>query len=1082
MRVGILGPLAVTGDEGPVAIGGSRLRTLLIRLALEVGRPVRVPALAEALWGDDQPGDQANAVQTLVSRLRRLLPAAGVIASAPGGYRLDLPADAVDANRFEQLAAEGRRLLHAGDPTAAAAVLAEALALWRGPALADVVGAEFAVAPATRLEELRLAATEDRLEAELASGGGPRLVAELEQLAAAQPLRERPQALLLRARYQAGQPAAALAGYEQYRTRLADELGMDPSPALQELHRAVLRGQLPGPVHSGPRGNLRAALTSFVGRAGERRLIGERLAASRLVTLVGPGGAGKTRLATAVAADFAARLPGGVWLVELAAVTDPADVAPAVLGALRQLEVRFTDGRRHAGPADPVGRIVELLSAAPALLVLDNCEHLVEAAARLAEELLGRCPQLRILTTSREPLALIGEALCPVPPLALPDPAASVAQARETAAVRLFEDRASAARPGFTVDEDNVAAVVEVCRRLDGLPLAIELAAARLRSLSPTQLAARLDDRFRLLSGGSRTALPRHRTLRAVVDWSWQLLADDERVLARRLAVFPAGITPAAAEAVCADDRLPGKAIADLLIALADKSLLQVVDDDEPRYRMLDTIREFAQEQLAEAGESADVLAAHSRYFLALAETAEPHLRRSEQLTWLARLGAERANLLTALHTACDQGDADRAVRLASAMSMYFMLLGQHAEAANWLRQALAVPGESAPVAHAYAKAAYLINSGLWGRRTAEQRALAREVLAEVARLESVAQRHPLLAMIAPMVSMFTDDTERARANLHHALSTVEEPWTVGMLHVLHSFILENDGDPAGRRAELAAAVAIFRELGERWGLGTALTGLAEVQGQLGDFDAALAALAESVALMDEVGSAEDAFEVKVRMAVVRARLLGVEPARAELLALLESEAARRAPVHAGFARLVLADLSRHDGDLPAATELYQRARAELGQAGPAQITAVIDTGLAQIALAQGDLAGAEARLTQALAVGQDSLDITVIARVAIGIAELWLRRGEPERAAETLGAAEALRGGPDRLSVDLQRVAAATEAALGETAYRAAYARGRAHDRPRALAALDLVESGPAAVGPHRERGEQGQDPDRPQ
>src|SRR5690606_6887070 len=290
---GILGPLEVTGDDGPVAIGGARLRALLIRLALDVGKPVPVAALAEALWEDDQPSDRANAVQSLVSRLRRTLPVAGVLRSRPGSYVLDLPPDAVDATRFERLAADGRRLLRIGDPQAAAVVLGEALALWRGPALADVAGHGYAVAPAARLEELRLVATEDRLEAELRNGDGPRLVAELEQLAAAHPLRERPTALLMQAQVAAGRPAEGLAAYERLRSRLATELGVDPSEELRALHRAVLRGEAAVPSPAVPRGNLRAALTSLVGRAAERQQVLTQLGRGRLVPLVGPGGSGR---------------------------------------------------------------------------------------------------------------------------------------------------------------------------------------------------------------------------------------------------------------------------------------------------------------------------------------------------------------------------------------------------------------------------------------------------------------------------------------------------------------------------------------------------------------------------------------------------------------------------------------------------------------------------------------------------------------------------------------------------------------------------------------------------------------------
>jgi predicted ATPase/DNA-binding SARP family transcriptional activator len=1058
VRIGILGPLEVTGDNGPVAIGGARLRALVIRLALDVGKPVPAAALAEALWEGDRPSDPANAVQSLVSRLRRALPVAGVLRSEPGSYVLDLPPDAVDATRFERLAAEGRRLLRIGDPQAAAVVLGEALALWRGPALADVAGLSYAVAPAARLEELRLVATEDRLEAELRNGDGPRLVAELEQLAAAHPLRERPTALLMQAQVAAGRPAEGLAAYERLRSRLATELGVDPSEELRALHRAVLRGEAAVPSRAVPRGNLRAALTSFVGRAAERQQVLTQLARGRLVTLVGPGGSGKTRLAVSVAAELADRTPGGVWLVELAGVTGPADVPYAVWNALGQPGVRFTDARPSlTGSGDVTSLVVEALSGAPTVLVLDNCEHLVEAAARLAEELLGRCPQLRILATSREPLGLIGEALSPVPPLPLPAPSATLTEALASPAVQLFADRAAAVRPGFTVDEGNVAAVVEICRRLDGLPLAIELAAARLRTLSEAQVAQRLGDRFRLLTGGSRTALPRHRTLRAVVDWSWDLLSEDEQRLLRRLAVFPGGIAVPAAASVAGDERLPRTRVEDLLDALVDKSLLEVLDHDEPRYRLLDTIRAYAWDRLVEAGEVDRSRAAHARYFLSLAETAEPRLRGAEQLVWFARLAVEHDNLLGALNAACDRGDAATAVRLAAAMTTYFMMRGDRIEAAAWPRQALAVPGDSPPEPRAIAKAACVLN-GIWARQTDEQRALAEEVLAAIADLRQQGPLHPILVLVEPMLATFADDRERGLVVIDKAFPAADQ-WTTAMLHLLRSFVMENDGDPVARRAELETAAGLFRDLGERWGLGTALSGLAELQAQLGDFDAALATLAESIHLMHEVGATEDILLARTRAAVIRARRGEVGRARAELRELLRSEPT--APVYLGFVWCSLAEIARCEGDLAEAAELYRKASTEFGDLAPTQFSVMVGVGQAHLALACGDLSAAESYLATALDTAHRLTDMPVIARTAVALAELWLRRGSPERAAVVLGASEVLRGGPDLLSADLERVATAVRAALGAAAYEAAYARGRSCDRPRALAMLALDAAG---------------------
>jgi len=1053
--VGILGPLEVGVGGAAVEVGGVRLRALLIRLALDVGRLVTVDALAEALWGGDTaPADPANALQSLVSRLRRALPRPEALCSSPGGYRLDLPPDAVDALRFERLARDGQRALRAGDAVAAVRMLDETLRLWRGPALLDVRDAPYALAPAARLEELRLAAEEDRIEALLATGGHGDLVAELEQLTAAHPLRERRRGLLMRALYEAGRPAEALAAYEQFRRLIADELGVDPSPRLRDIHLTLLRGE-PTPPPVSARGNPRVALTSFVGRDDELALVDRQLKDSRLVTLVGPGGAGKTRLATVAAQRAGERLSGGVWLVELAPLTDPAQVAQAVLGVLEVREGSLLESTPPASPRDATGRLVATLSGAELLLVLDNCEHLVEAAARLAEELLSRCPGLRVLATSREPLGILGEALCDVPPLRLPAPEASVLDALACPAVQLLRDRAAAVRPGFAVDARTVGAVVEICRRLDGLPLAIELAAARLRSLSAEQVAARLDDRFRLLTGGSRTALPRHRTLRAVVAWSWELLDDAERVLAARLAVFPAGVTPESAAGVCADARVPASAMLDLLGALVDRSLLQVVDDAQPRYRMLETIREYGLERLAEAGEVAGIRAAHAAHFLALAETADPHLRGPDQLTWIRRLTAERDNLHAALRFACDTGDADTAVRLGAALGSYWTIHGIRAETAGWLRLALDLPGEAPPGARAIASAVYVLNCAVSGELDQCKDLLRR--MTELAGAVDPAAGHPVLALIEPTMAMFTDDAAQGLAEIDRRLGH-PDPWTRAMLRLLRAFILENDGDAVGMRADLLAAASAFRELGDRWALSIALTPLAEAQAMEGDTAAAIAALEESIRLMRELNPDDDVGHQRVRLAALRAECGDVARAHADLTELLELGDRPGSTRNVAFALVILGELARYAGDLDEAQQRYEAAAAKLAFAplAPPQIRAMIDSAMSYLAQARGDLPAAARYAAAALEAAMEARDMPVVAKVGVGAARVHLLRGDPLRAARALGATEALRGMPDRSNRDSESLAESLWCALGDAAFGAAFAEGRAADRSAALALLD--------------------------
>ncbi|MCG5219396.1 BTAD domain-containing putative transcriptional regulator [Streptosporangium soli] len=1037
MRIDILGPLKVSagdsaGDE-VVEVGGARLRALLVRLALDPGRLVTFDQLTDSLWGDSQPADRANALQSLVSRLRRVLPGADLVRSDPGGYRLDVPREAIDAYRFERLAGEGRRALDDGDPETAARRLNEALGLWRGRALADVTEAPFAASAVTWLDEAWLVATEDRVQAELANGGHARLVAELQDLTARHPLRERLRDLLLRALYAAGRQAEALEDYEGFRRRLAGELGVDPGPELQRTHLAVLRADPSLRAAARPRGNLRTPLTSFVGRAPEIERIGRQLKESRLVTLVGPGGAGKTRLATTVAADS----PHATWLVELASVTDPDDVPQAVLGALGDgyLDRSPTPA---AAPAT-LARLVEALSIGEPILVLDNCEHLIDPVARLAEELLGRCPRLRVLATSREPLGILGEALCPVPPLPLPVPGVPP---EGSPAVRLFLDRVTAVRPGFRLTGDNTALVVEVCRRLDGLPLAIELAAARLRSLTLDQVAERLDDRFRLLSGGSRTALPRHQTLRAVVDWSWELLDDEERRFAEALAVFPAGVTTEAAE------HLGGNL--DLLAALVDKSLLQ--QGEGPRYRMLETIREYALERLARSGRVTELRAAHAAYFLELAERAEPHLRGVDQLRWIHRLLAERDNLLAALHFAADARDADTAVRLAAALGMFWTIRGNHVEAVGWFRLALDVPGESPEQARLIVTALFLISKAITGG---------------YARLEGVAERmraisvaagvprsHPVLLVIEPVFALFTDDIELGLSVIGQRLGH-PDPWVRGVLLTIRAALKENDGDMAGSRMDLVASVAELRAMGERWALSMALTSLAEAHSLFGDFDGAIPALEEAIKLTRELNPDDDFGHQKIWLASVRIRQGDMAKARAELLEMIEPGERRFAARNIAFARLSLGDLARIDGDLDEAADQYERASHLIEESSfvAPQFRALVLAARAHLAVDRGDPEAAGRLAVRGVEYALETKDMPVVAKLSVAVSARWACLGEFRTAAVALGAAEQLRGAPDRFNPDVARLIDRLRAELGDAAFTAAYAHGSGLSRADALA-----------------------------
>lgn len=728
MRITLLGPVEARTDHGsPIDLGGARLRMVLARLALAAGRPVSPATLLDDLWGEQVPAGAGSALQAAVSRLRKALGSAAAVELTAAGYRLPLGPEDVDVHRFEELTARGRRELAAGRDREAAPLLAAALRLWRGAALADVRDAPFAGPCATRLQELRAAAAEDRFAAELRLGRHTEVLPELGAAGAEHPLSERLAELRMRALAATGHRPQALEVYARLRRGLDRELGVAPAARLQELQLALLRGepQPPAdrtadhpagdhppadrtaadrPTGDGARpaarptaapGRLPGRLAGFVGREDELRDLAALLATSRLVSIVGAGGSGKTRLSLEAAARERTHRLGRLWFVPLAGVAAPEHLADAVLAALGAPD-RTADGgapHRPAGrtaptdrttPADRIpdriaDRIADLLGADEAVLLLDNCEHLVEATAELADRLLDRSRRLRVLTTTREPLAITGERLLHLGPLPVPTGNPAPAEAVQAASVRLFVDRATAVRPDFVLDGSTVGAVVEICRQLDGMPLALELAAGRLRAMDVHRIAERLGDRFRLLTSGSRTAPPRQRTLRAVVEWSWDLLDDAERALAGRLSVFPGGATLPALEAVCADGALPAGDVLYVLTSLVEKSLVGVGPGPEPRYRMPATERAYAAGRHAATGP--DLTGRFADHFLALAEQHAPLLRTARREEAVRVLDAEHDNLVHALRTAVDTRDTERALRLLGALLPYWGLRGMDGQA-----------------------------------------------------------------------------------------------------------------------------------------------------------------------------------------------------------------------------------------------------------------------------------------------------------------------------------------------------------------------------------------------------------------
>ena len=1094
MQLAILGPLQVEDDAQPVEIGGARLRALLIRLAASANGWVPVSSLVEALWEDDPPSDELNALQSLVSRLRRTLPRPELIESGPAGYRLALDPEAVDAIRFERLVNRGRRLVVDGRPREGAAMLGTAIDLWRGPALTEVAHVAYARAWIQQLEKLRLTAIDHRAVAGLQLGRHADLITELENTARRNPLRERTNELLIRALAGTGRRTEALAVVNRLFRTLAEQAGLDPPVHLQALQTAVLNNDpsLRPPsrtvIKPGPRRrptNLRAQLTRFIGREHDVRSVRTLLAEARLVTLVGTGGAGKTRLAGEIAGGLVSTGVDGVWMVELAPVTDPDDIATTALGAVAGRESALME-RAAPTKGDALTRLVDTLADHDVVLVLDNCEHLVDAAARFAELLLGQCPQLTVLATSREPLGIVGETLWPVRPLAYPRPDDDLLPTAASEAVKLFVDRAGLVRPGWRLHEDNVAAVGEICRRLDGLPLAIELAAARMRSLPVEAVAARLGNRFRLLTGGNRTALPRHQTLRAVVAWSWELLTEPERRLAERLSVFPGGVSAVTAEAICAGDdpdladAVPPSAVADLLAALADKSLLVVVGDspDEPglddqlagldgidrsrpRYRMLETLREYAGEQLVERGELPAMREAHAQYFCELAETAEPRLRSSDQLFWLDQLTVERDNLLAGLRFAEEVGDADTAIRLGAALSWYWTVLGRHDEAATWLEEALRIPGPRPAEAYAVVRIVHAISTAAAGMGVPD----AAEINALVNLLEGldVLAGHPFLALVEPGIGMILDDSEAAQAAIERNLSH-PDPWARAMLHLMSAMMAENDGDMALMEKALPQALSGFREIGDRWGIGASVAALGNLRSARGDTHGAIAATEEARRMVAQLRAHDDEAYSLVRIGLLRLRLPDLPGARRDLEEAWRIADENTTTSAAAFSRWGLAVLSVHEGDLDLARDYAEEALLILDRVSfaPPQVRAIVAGTLAAVDIQGGALDNARRRLVEALESVRAVRDMPVMALLCTGAADLALAGGHPERAAELLGASTAVRGMDDVGDLDVKRIAIAAQAALGPEKYGQARSRGADLSRDDALARLEAELSAP--------------------
>ena len=775
IELGLLGPLAAWRDGAELQLGGTKQRAVLAVLAVERGRTVSTDSLIEALWPDRPPGRPQTAIQGYVSQLRKVLgPAA--IATDASGYRLDFGPDQLDSAEFERRLAAAPKLA----PAERAAELAALLELWRGPALADFAYDRWAQGEIARLEELRLVAVEARLDADLECGLSAELVGELEAFVREQPLREHPRGQLMLALYRAGRQAEALAAYAAAREALVDGLGIDPGPELQALHRAILNQEeeLARIVPPAPTLRLPVPPTPLLGREADRAqlirlFVDER---ARLVTLTGPGGIGKTRLSIDAAGELVAAFPDGVWFVELAALRQPEHVLPAIAATL-----------------DATGALSEHVGSRRLLLVLDNFEQVIEAARSVAE-LLGRCANLSVLVTSRERLHLTGEIEFALQPLS------------PAVAAELFVDRAG--RLGVDIDA-RADSVAELCARLDGLPLAVELAAARTKLFTVDDLLARIGTQLELLSSGPHDAPERHRTLVATIEWSHALLSDAERDLFEGLAVFAGAFDLADVEAVLSADL-------ETLAALVDKSLVARRAGEPGRFGMLATVREFALGRLDQRGNAGDVKRRHAQHILAEVARADELLAGPEQAAALAEIARRHDDIRAALDWAEAAEDAERVLGLVSASGWFWYVRGHLTEGRERLERALAMRQADTPAL----------------RATACMRA------------GSIADAQVDL----PAAERFYREALEIRAGLG------DRAGTFGPLNNLGNLALQA-GDYVAARTSHQKGLELARELGESEAIGSALHNLALVHLVEEDPGSAVPLLEESLTHARAVGN-----------------------------------------------------------------------------------------------------------------------------------------------------------------------------------------------------------------------------------
>jgi predicted ATPase/DNA-binding SARP family transcriptional activator len=1057
VAVSLLGPIEVDDGSGPCPVAGVKLQALLAMLALAVPNAVSKDRLIDELWGDDQPGNPVNALQAQVSELRRMLGRDAVV-RAGSGYVLRVDGEAIDAVRFEAHITAGRDAASHADHAAASERFAAAVALIRGPPLAGVLDHPFARDAAPRLDELVVAAHEGYVDAELACGHHAAMTAQLARLVSSHPLWERFHAQLILALFRCGRQADALRACRRARRILADEVGLEPGPELRALEQAVLSHDpaLTAPValtSVGSQPALPLPLTSFVGRGDELDTLQGVAVGSRLVTVVGAAGVGKTRLALEYARTVAADCE--VRFVDLTLVADPMRVDELMADAVGAPDRAPSGGQRVR--ASPAERAVERIADRAVVIVVDNCEHVLSAVVGVVERLLSACPRLRIVATSREPLGLDGEDQVALGSLIDDD------------AVALFTARARAVRPGFTAD---AAHLVELCRRLDGLPLAIELAAARTKSLPPSEIMARLVDRFGLLVSSRPAGSDRPRTLRAAIDWSYDLLVEDEQRAFRQLAVFAGGFTTGAAEAVCGADAL------DVVARLVDKSLL-VADTSgtTARYRMLESLRDYGLERLADTGELTAARLVQLRWCTSLAEDAEAGIRTTAQLSWLARLDDEHDNLQAALAQAAAD-DPVAGLRLIGSLALPWWCRSRGHEARFWVETFLAAA--VAPPLDALGKvltwSGLLADFGggpnhtgglereleLAARRQQQALAIGLELGDDLAVAYARSQRS--LTLTRQALAGVAIDWHEVATLIGKALdgfAACGDQFGAGETRTMQAVGLLVTGDVDGCMHAADAARAHAAHSGDRFVQGRVewLEGL--VADAAGDVDGAYRHIERGLVLLDELGMGQ---EVTAQAGLLIA--LAERRAMPELAAQWRTFVAGRTGgltrhdvLLQASARNIEAHQARTAGQLDRAWDAHQAALAGYRHAEVLRAIAFTESSLGFLAAQMGNGSAAAAHHAEALRVAARADDPGSLALSFEGLAA-GFGVGQAEWAATLLGAADRWWTEPGTEPSHREDIAVTTarvRLSLGNASFAAAHDRGHRLDR---VAAVDFART----------------------